>query len=115
MAQERNPPDSKRSKRRERRTSERRDAVSVALKSCAAILAPAGRAPVRLKTAREAVVVFVAIARLHGTPPERMLAMLKRMLGRVPALRAMLPEDREEYTGRLIAAAIEQYYRERSR
>ena len=55
--------------------------------------------------------VFVASARAQQAPPERVLAMLKKMLVRLPEVIAMPQEEHDALMRQLVETAIEEYFR----
>lgn len=115
MARKQSVSGSNEGRHRERRTAKSHDAVSHALARCQAELSRHFTRDIDRKAACDTVAVFVASARVEQTPPERVIAMLKKMLVRMPEVIAMPQEDRDVLMRQLVETAIEEYFRDGTR
>lgn len=93
-----------------RRDVPARDLVSAALSACGLTLeAQLGRSA-GADELRETVGAFVRVARQQDVPPERTLAVFKRMASRLKPVDRLNVVERGEIVDGLVQMAIEKYY-----
>lgn len=95
----------------DRRDAAVRLAVSAKLTECRVALQKQLVPGASVELAREPVVEFSTMARQHGVPPERLLAVFKEMLMHVLAIGHRDIGERSKLTHALVAMSIEAYYR----
>ena len=94
----------------DRRDTAVRLAVSAKLAECRVALQEQLARGASVELAREPVVEFATLARKHGVPPERLLAVFKEMLNHVLEIGNRDIGERSKVTHALVAMSIEAYY-----
>ena len=94
----------------ERRDTAVRLAVSAKLTECRVALQQHLVPGASVELAREPVVEFSTMARQHGVPPERLLALFKEMLMHVLAIGNRDIGERSRLTHALVAMLVDAYY-----
>jgi hypothetical protein len=94
----------------DRRDTAGRDVVSVALSACGLTLEAQLSRNAAPHAVRETIADFTRVAQLHGVPPERTLAVFKRMVGRLKSVARHDVVERAAIVNDLVQMAIETYY-----
>jgi hypothetical protein len=94
----------------DRRVSPQRSDVAVALDCCRDAIGPEIANGARLESMRGFVAAFAEAARRDLVPPERTLALFKRMLSELPEIQRHRADERGHMTSQLAQMVIESYY-----
>jgi len=94
----------------ERRDTAVRLAVTAKLTECRVALQEQLVPGASVELARKPVVEFSTLARKHGVPPERLLAVFKEMLTQIPEIGNRDMGERSKLTSTLVEMSIAAYY-----